>query len=314
VQKGLTPLVGRESELRVLRQHWEQAKAGAGQVVLLSGEPGIGKSRLVQELKERLRGEEQARVECRCSPFYQNSALYPVIEHLQRLLEWRKEESSEEKLSKLEQTLRQYGFDLKDTVPLFAALLSLLHPAGYPPLNLTPQLQKQQTLEALVTWLLKEAEHQPVRLDMEDLHWADPSTLEFLTLLIDQVPTTRLLLLLTFRPEFRPPWAMRSYLIQVTLNRLPPDQVGEMVEKVTRGKALPAEVVQQVIAKTDGVPLFVEELTKMVVEAGETPQAASLQSLAIPVTLHDTLMARLDRLNTAKEIAQLGATLGREFS
>ena len=314
VQKGLTPLVGRESELGMLRQRWEQAKAGAGQVVLLSGEPGIGKSRLVQVLKERLQGEEQARVECRCSPFYQNSALYPLIEHLQRLLEWRKKESSEEKLSKLEQTLRQYGFDLKDTVPLFAALLSLPHPAGYPPLNLTPQLQKQQTLEALVTWLLKEAEHQPVRLDMEDLHWADPSTLEFLTLLIDQVPTTRLLLLLTFRPEFRPPWAMHSHLTQITLSRLPPDQVGEMVEKVTRGKALPAEVVQQVIAKTDGVPLFVEELTKMVVEAGETPQVVSLQSLAIPVTLHDTLMARLDRLNTAKEIAQLGATLGREFS
>jgi len=174
-----------------------------------------------------------------------------------------------------------------------------------------------------VSWILKEAERQPLRLDIEDLHWADPSTLEFLTLLLDQVPTARLLVLLTFRPEFRPPWAMRSHMTQLTLRRLAPKQAGEMVEKVTGGKALPPEVMQQVVAKTDGVPLFVEELTKMVIESMESVESIgsvgshnrpSLQAFTIPATLHDSLMARLDRLGPAKEVAQIGAMLGREFS
>src|SRR5262245_34260226 len=255
VQTGLTPLVGREQEVGLLLERWEQVKEGMGQVVLLSGEAGIGKSRLVQVLKEHVAGESHARVECRCSPYYQNSALYPVIEHLQRLLQLRREDAPEQKLGKLERTLEQYGFSLPEVVPLFASLLSLPLPERYAPLSLTPQKQKQKTLEALLTWLLKEAEKQPVRFVMEDLHWVDPSTLEFLSLLIDQAPTTRLYILLTFRPEFTPPWGSRSHLTQVTFNRLGHRQAAVMVEKVAGGKALPAEVLQQVITKTDGVPL-----------------------------------------------------------
>ncbi|HEV8718487.1 MAG TPA: AAA family ATPase, partial [Candidatus Binatia bacterium] len=318
---GLTPLVGREQEVGLLLERWERAKEGEGQVVLLSGEAGIGKSRLVQVLKEHVAGESQARVECRCSPYYQNSALYPVIDHLQRLLQLRREDTPEQKLGKLERTLEQYGFSLPEVVPLFASLLSLPLPERYAPLSLTPQKQKQKTLEALLTWLLKEAEKQPVRFVMEDLHWVDPSTLEFLSLLIDQAPTTRLYILLTFRPEFSPPWASRSHLTQITLSRLARRQAEVMVEKVAGGKTLPAEVIQQVITKTDGVPLFVEELTKTVLESGLLREAEGryeltgpLPPLAIPTTLQDSLMARLDRLASVREVVQLGATLGREFT
>jgi len=321
VQTGLTPLVGREQEVGLLLERWEQVKEGMGQVVLLSGEAGIGKSRLVQVLKEHVAGESHARVECRCSPYYQNSALYPVIEHLQRLLQLRREDAPEQKLGKLERTLEQYGFSLPEVVPLFASLLSLPLPERYAPLSLTPQKQKQKTLEALLTWLLKEAEKQPVRFVMEDLHWVDPSTLEFLSLLIDQAPTTRLYILLTFRPEFSPPRTSHSHLTQITLSRLARRQAEVMVEKVAGSKPLPAEVIQQVITKTDGVPLFVEELTKTVLESGLLREAEGryeltgpLPPLAIPTTLQDSLMARLDRLASVREVVQLSATLGREFT
>ncbi len=327
VTKGLTPLVGREQEVGLLLEHWEQAKEGRGQVVLLCGEPGIGKSRLVQVLKEQLSRETHVRIESRCSPYYQNSAFYPVIDHLQRLL-FRREDSPEEKLSKLEGALEQYGFSLQEMVPLFSSLLSLPLPESYPPLTLSPQRQRQKTVEALLAWLLKEAERQPVLRIVEDLHWVDPSTLEFLSLLVEQVPTARIFTLLTFRPDFSPPWSSRAHLIQITLSRLAHKQVEVMVKRVAGGKALPAEVVQQLVAKTDGVPLFVEELTKMVLESGLLRETDGhyeltgfLPPLAIPATLQDSLMARLDRLSTpmkssgtVKELAQLGATLGREFT
>jgi predicted ATPase len=344
VQKGLTPLIGRESELESLRQRWAQAKAGAGQVVLLSGEPGIGKSRLVQELKDQLEHEGVTHLEFRCSPYHQNSALYPLIDHLQRLLQFAREDSPAVKLEKLQHLLSHYRFPQADTVPLLAALLSLPHPAGSPPLTVSPQKQKEKTQAALVAWLVEEAAQQSVYTTWEDVHWADPSTLEVLALFLDQVPTTRLLVLLTFRPEFMPPWRPRSHITQITLSRLGHKQVREMVSYVTdqalrpstsSGRTetesggerlpvraepveartvLPEDLIDAVVARTDGVPLFVEELTKSVVESVGAHGRATLQALDIPATLQDSLMARLDRLGTAKEIAQLGATLGREFS
>ncbi|MBI3304392.1 MAG: AAA family ATPase, partial [Deltaproteobacteria bacterium] len=325
VQTGLTPLVGRDHEVGLLRERWMQARGGAGQVVLLGGEAGIGKSRLVQVLKEQVAGEPHTRLECRCSPYYQNSALYHVIDLLQRVLQFQREDSPEEKLRRLENALEvgaTHASPLQiDTLPLFAALLSLPLPERYPPLTLTPQKQKEKTQQAVLAWLLKEAERQPVRFDVEDLHWADPSTLELLGLFIDQAPTARLLIVLTFRPEFTPPWAPHSHLTSLTLSRLPRKQAEVMVEKVAGGKTLPAEVLQQVITKTDGVPLFVEELTKTVLESGLLKEAdghyeltGPLPPLAIPATLQDSLMARLDRLAPVREVAQVGATLGREFS
>jgi predicted ATPase/class 3 adenylate cyclase len=324
VQMGLTPLAGRVEELALLQRRWDQAKAGAGQVVLLSGEPGIGKSRLVQELKEHVSAEGATRIEFRCSPYHQNSALYPIIDHLQRLLQFARDDTSATKLQKLQHRLSLYRFSQVDTVPLLAALLSLPHPVEYSPLTMSPQKQKEKTQAALVAWLAEEAEQAAVFCAWEDLHWADPSTLEVLTLLLDQVPTTRLLTLLIFRPEFRLPWSNRSHLSQITLGRLGRPYVEAMVERVTGGKTLPAEIVQQIVSKTDGVPLFVEELTKTVVESGLVRDegdryvgahgGAPIPPLAIPATLQDSLMARLDRLAPVKEIAQLGATLGREFS
>jgi class 3 adenylate cyclase/predicted ATPase len=321
VRKGLTPLIGRDHEFGLLHERWAQAKTGEGQVVLLSGEPGIGKSRLLQELKEQLGQEEAIRIEFRCSPYHQNSALYPVTEHLQRVLGIEREDSTQIKLGKLEQTLSHYQFPQADTLPLLAALLSLPHPAGVPPLTLSPEQQKEKTLNALVRWLCEEAERQAVYCAWEDLHWADPSTLKLLALYLDQVPTARMLALLTFRPEFTPPWGSRSYLSQLTLGRLGRAQVERIVENITGGRTLPDAVVTQVVAKTDGVPLFVEELTKTVIESGVVRAVNShyeltrpLSALAIPTTLQDALMARLDRLGPAKEIAQIGATIGREFN
>jgi class 3 adenylate cyclase/predicted ATPase len=321
VRTGLTPLVGREEELELLRRRWERAQAGEGQVVLLTGEPGIGKSRLVQTIKEQAGAERATRIEFRCSPYHQNSAFYPIIDHLQRLLQFAPHDTPQAKLTTLQQTLSTYRFPQADTLPLLAALLSLPHPESAPLLTLSPQKQKQKTQEVLVAWIVEEAERVAVFCAWEDLHWADPSTLEVLTLFLDQVPTTRLLAVLTFRLEFTPPWQPRSHLTQLTLNRLGRPQVEAMVGKVTGGKALPPEVVQQIVAKTDGVPLFVEELAKMVLESGLLREAdghyelsGPLPPLAIPSTLQDSLMARLDRLATTREIAQLAAALGREFS
>jgi TOMM system kinase/cyclase fusion protein len=320
---GLTPLVGREQEGALLRELWMQVKDGLGQVVLLSGEAGIGKSRLVQVLKEHVATESQAWLTpCQCSPYYQHTALYPMIDLLERVaLHFEREESPQQKLSKLERFLVQYGLPLAEAVPLLASVLSLPLIADYAPLTVSPEQQKQKTLHALLTILLRIAAQQPVLFIMEDLHWVDPSTLEFLSLLVDQGPTARILALWTFRPDFSPPWTGRAHLTQVTLKRLPRRQAAEMTSQVVHGKALPPEVVEQVVAKTDGVPLFVEELTKMVLESGLLQEREDryelrgpLPPLAIPATLYDSLMARLDRLATVKALAQLGATLGREFS
>jgi predicted ATPase len=320
--RGLTPLVGREHEVGLLRERWGQVQAGHGQIVVLSGETGIGKSRLVQVVKDEMSSATALRLEYHCSPYHQHSAFYPVIAHLERVLAWRQDETPTDRLRKLEDALRPYPLPLAEVVPLVAAMLLLPLPAErYPPLTLPPQRQKQKTLEALLTWLLALTEQQPVLFVVEDLHWIDPSTLEFLTLLVEQGPTARLLTLLTCRPEFQVPWGLRTHLTPIALQRLPQPQVEAMIARLTGGKALPPAVLQQVVTKTDGVPLFVEELTKRVLESGllrETEEhyalTGPLPSLAIPATLHDSLMARLDRLGTVKAVAQLGAVLGRTFA
>ena len=320
---GWTPLVGREQEIELLMERWAQGKEGVGQVVLLSGEAGIGKSRLVQVLQAQVAAEPQAWLTpCQCSPYYQNTALYPLIELLERVvLCFEREEAPPHKLRKLEGFVVQYGLPLAEAVPLLAALLSLPLPADYAPVTMAPEQQKQQTLHTLLTILLRRAVQQPVLFVMEDLHWVDPTTLEFLSLLVEQGPTARLLALFTCRPDFSPPWPGRASLTQVTVHRLPRRQAIEVIRQIAHGKALPPEVVEQIVAKTDGVPLFVEELTKMVLESGLLQEreegyelTGPLPPLAIPTTLHDSLMARLDRLATVKSLVQLGATLGREFA
>jgi class 3 adenylate cyclase/tetratricopeptide (TPR) repeat protein len=320
--RGLTPLVGREQEVDFLLERWHRVKAGQGQVVLLSGEPGIGKSRLVQVLKDHVTSEPHARLECRSLPHYQHSALYPIIDLLQRLLQWQHDASPDEKLDQLAQALGQYRLPVQETIPLLAPLLSLpLSEDRYPPLTFSPQRQRQKTLEVILAMLLEPAAQRPVLFILEDLHWTDPSTLELLQLLMDQIPTVSFCALLTCRPTFQPPWSSRSYVTQVTLSRLGQPQVERMAEHVAGGKRLPAEVLRQIVEKTDGVPLFVEEMTKAVLESGilhdvngHYELTGSVSAFAIPATLHDSLMARLDRLGTAKAVAQYAAVLGRHFS
>ena len=318
---GLTPLVGREQEVGLLLGRWEQARDGLGQVVLLAGEAGIGKSRLVEVLKEHVTKASHARWECRCSPYYQDSALYPVIDLFQRALRLSREESPEEKLEKIERGLAEYSLATHEAVSLWASLLSVPLSDRYPALTVTPQRQRQKTLEAILALLLALASRQPLLLIVEDLHWVDPSTLELLTLILDQVPTSSIMVLFTFRPDFHPPWGQRAHVTPLTVARLTRTQTELLVARVATAKALPAVVLEQIVAKTDGVPLFVEELTKMVLESGllrdrdgRYELTGPLPALAIPATLQDSLMARLDRLATVKDVAQLGATLGRSFS
>lgn len=319
----LTSFIGREQELELLRQRWEQVKIGNGQVVLLSGEAGIGKSRMLHRLRDVLTLEPHTWMACRCAQDAQQSAFYPVTEHLQRVIQLRPEDDSEARLHKLECTLQQYGFELDEAVPLLAPLCSVPLSESYKPLRLPPQRQKQCLLEALLRWFLQEAEWQSSCLVIEDLHWADPSTQELLSLLIEHIPATRLFIVLTFRPDFLTPqtWGGRSHLSHIALNRLTLGQVEHMLTQIAGGKPLPEELRDQLVARTDGVPLFVEEMTRMVLELGLVKEcderyelAGSLDVLDIPVTLHDSLMARLDRLGRAKFTAQLAATLGREFS
>jgi class 3 adenylate cyclase/predicted ATPase len=316
-----TPFVGRDAEIALLRERWAQVQDGRGQVVILSGEAGIGKSRLVQVLREQVIGEAATHLVCQCWPYQQHSPLAPLITLLQQALNVGPAAAPAVRLHALEQALAPLPQPLDEVVPLFAALLSVPLPARYPALTMSPQQQKQHTLHALLTLLLHMASQQPLLLVMEDLHWVDPSTLEWLSLLVDQGPTTGILAVCTYRPDFIPPWPGRAHLTQAMLARLPQVQTTVLTQQVAHGKALPPAVAAQIAAKTDGVPLFVEEVTKMVLESGLLQEqddhyslTGPLPPLAIPVTLHDSLLARLDRLGAAKGLAQLGATVGREFA
>jgi predicted ATPase len=273
-------------------------------------------------LKEHVANEPHVRWECRSAEYSQNTALFPLTDLFQRIWRFQAYETPDAKLAKLEHALRQYRLPLEEAVPLFAPLLSVpISEDHYPPHNLSPQRQRQKTLETLVTILLELAEHQPVLFIVEDLHWTDPTTLELLNLVLDQTPTASLLVLLTCRPHFQPAWHHRSYLTEITVNRLSHTQVAQIITRMTDGKTFPAEVLQQIITKTDGVPLFVEELTKAILESGQLKVVdghyeltGSFATFTIPATLQDSLMARLDQLVTAKAVAQYAAVIGRQFS
>jgi predicted ATPase len=316
-----TPLVGRDEEIDLLMRRWQQAKGGDGSVVLISGEPGIGKSRIAQTVVERLRGEPHTPLRLFCSPHHQDSALYPTITQLERAAGFRRDDTDQQRLDKLEALLGGATSDLSDTAPLIADLLGVPSGDRYPPLNLTPQKRKEKTLRALLAQLEGLAARQPVLMVFEDAQWIDPTSRESLDLTVDRVPTLPVLLIITYRPEFTPPWVGRPHVTLLSLSRLPRRQRAEMIMRVTRGKALPKEIAEQIIDRTDGVPLFVEELTKAVVESGVLADAGDrytlagpLPPLAIPTSLQASLLARLDRLTLAREVAQIAAALGRQFS
>jgi class 3 adenylate cyclase/predicted ATPase len=317
----LTPLVGRQAELDLLVQRWQRATERHSQLAVLGGEAGMGKSRLVRALKERLAEHPHVVVECACSPYYQNSALYPVTDVLNRWLDFRREDSAEQRLSKLETALQSCHLNRTEAVPLLASLLSLPLGSRYPRLVLEPARQRQKTLETLVAILLELAAIRPLLLIVEDLHWVDPSTLDLLTLCIDRVATAPVLVLLTCRPDFAVPWTGLPQLAEIRLQRLGPAQSEEIASHVAGGKRLPPEVMQQLVERTDGIPLFIEETTKAILESDLLQQSddryqltGTLQVPTIPVTLQDALMGRLDRLGTGKQVAQIGAAIGRRFS
>lgn len=318
---GLSPLV-RPHEMTLLYACCRRVLEGLGQVVLLMGEAGMGKSRLAQILKEHVAEAGSPWLECQGSPYAQRTAFFPLIALLARCLPpMEPETTTVQQVRHLEAFLGQQGLSPAELVPLVAPFLALPVPTTYAPLLGAPEQQRQQTLHALVTILLRLAAEQPLLLIMEALHWVDPSTLEWLRLLIDQGPTARLLILCTCRPDFTPPWTGRSHCTQITVTRLPEPQTTALVHQVAQDHALPEEIVTQIVAKIDGVPLFVAEVTKIVLESrllreqeGGSTLAESLLPLAIPATLHDALLARLDRLGAAKTLAQLGAPLGREFA
>ncbi len=319
----LTPLVGRDQEVGLLLDRWEQTQEKRGQVVLLSGEPGIGKSRLVHVLKERLGNTSGAGcpvVEWRCTPLHQTSSLFPVVDGFERLLRFGRTDQGADRLDRLVAHLLPLGLDGPQFLPLFAALLSLPLDGRCPPLDLSPQRQKERTLEALLLWLRKLAEKQPLLFVVEDLHWVDASTQEFLCGLLDEISSVSVLLVLTYRPEYAPPWSGHAQQTQLALTRLTRRQVAALMARKA-GVEVPAALAEQVAARTDGVPLFVEEFTQMLLEAGRLGGSADANSLsgvfsagAIPATLQDLLLARLDRLTRHREVVQLAATLGREFS
>jgi len=316
---GLTDLVGREEELDLLLRRWSKAKSGEGQVVLLSGEAGIGKSRLTAALLERLSSEAHTRLRYFCSPQHTDSAFYPIIGQMERAAGLAHDDKPQAKLDKLDAVLAQTSTSPEDAA-LLAEMLSLANDGRYPALDSAPEQRRQRTLEALTSQLAGLARHQPVLMIFEDAHWVDPTSLEVFGRIVDRIKTLQALLIVTSRPEFNAPWVGQSHVTSLTLNRLGEREAAAIIARLAGNRALPADVLAEIVERTDGIPLFVEEMTKAVLEAESegaarrTVAAVPSPALAVPASLHASLMARLDRLGPAKEVAQIGAAIGREFS
>ncbi|NNE34539.1 MAG: AAA family ATPase, partial [Rhodothermales bacterium] len=319
---GLTPLVGREVEVGMLRDRWELACDGEGQAVVLTGEPGIGKSRLIEMLKEYARLDpDVALTQCECSPYHQNTPFYPLVTWVeQRMLGFQRGDSPDDRTKGLERLLMNRTMPLDDAVPMLALLLSLPLPDEYERPNVPPEELRRKTIQLVISMLLGPARGRPHLLIVEDLHWADPSTLELLGQLVDVVPSEHLMLLVTCRSEFQPPWQTRSHITPVNVARLPRRRVVAMVHALT-GKELPDAVMDHIVDKTDGVPIFVEELTRAIIESGQLEHGdeqyelvGSMSEVSVPDTLRGLLTARLDRLGSGKLVAQLAAVIGRRFS
>jgi class 3 adenylate cyclase len=319
---GLTAVVGRDEEFELLLRRWSKAKTGEGQVVLLAGEAGIGKSRLTAALLEHLAAEPHTRLRHFCSPQHSDSALYPVIVQLERAAGLARDDTLQTRLDKLDAVLAQTSTTTQDAA-LLAEMLSLPNDGRYPTLDLTPEQRGQRTLEALTAQHAGLASQQPVLMIFEDVHWIDPTSLEGLDRTVDRIRTFPTLLIVTFRPEFNAPWVGQSHVTSLTLNRLGQREVAAIIARLVGNKELPVDVRAEIMERTDGIPLFVEEMTKAVLEAENenegaarrTVAAARSQDLAVPASLRASLIARLDRLGpTAKEIVQIGAAIGRDFS
>jgi predicted ATPase/class 3 adenylate cyclase len=318
---GAEPLLGREEELELLIRRWEEAKRGEGRVVLLTGEPGIGKSRVASAFRDRLRSDPHTQLSYFCSPYHQSSALYPHISQINRAAGIEREDSADTKLDKLQSMLAQSSDSLADDMALFAALLSIDGGARHRLPEMAPQRRKERTLAALLNQLKRLARRSPIFVVYEDLHWIDPTSLELLSLAIEHIKDQKILLLATARPEFTPQWPAHRHVSTHPLNRFGRSECEALIGGVTRGKPLPSEVREQIVGRTDGVPLFIEELTKTILESGllrdvgdHYELTGALPPLAIPSTLHASLLARLDRLASVKDVAQIGAVIGREFS
>ena len=305
----LTDLVGRDEELELLTRRWTRANSGEGQVVLLSGEPGIGKSRLIAGLLERLAGEPHERLRYFCSPQHTESALYPIISQMERAAGYAHDDTPQTKLDKLDALLaRSFASPLH--AALFAEMLSVSNDGRYPKRELTPQQRRQGMFQALTAQLEKLASQHPALMIFEDIHWIDPTSLEVLNRTVDRIETLPVLLIVTFRPEFAAPWTGQSHVTSLVLNRLGKREAAAIIAHVIGNKVLPANLMSEIVVRTDGIPLFVEEMTKAVLEA----QTEAAPALTVPASLHGSLMARLDRLGSAREVAQVGAAIGREFS